>query len=184
MPSPEAEKKRYLLHKNDATDSGYSAWLEQFITEAVAPFVKPGSSILDFGSGPMPSLGEKLRTLGYRVSLYDPFFAPSPEWETQKFDAILLHEVFEHLLYPGLTLERLLSGIKPGGYLCIRSGFHADSTDSFDCWWYRSDVTHIGFMGRQTPGFLEEYYRIKLEYMNGTDIAVFRNLLAEAADGA
>jgi len=174
LPSPEAEKTRYLLHRNNPRDGGYSAWLQTFIDEAVLPFAVPGSRILDFGSGPEPLLGTMLARLGYAVTLFDPFFAPSPAWETGYFDMIVMHEVFEHLADPLDAFKCLLQRCSPGGRICLRTGFLPDTQAGFDSWWYRSDSTHIGFIARETAIFMARTFALRLEYDNNRDIAVFK----------
>ncbi len=165
---------RYLLHDNDAGDSGYSEWLQEFIDLAVLPFAKPPSRILDFGSGPVPYMGNMLAKLGFAVSMFDPFFAPSTAWEKEKFDLILMHEVFEHLVEPGITLKRLLPHCSPGGRMCIRTRLLPVHPERFDAWWYRSDLTHVGFIARETISYIASFFNLEPEYENGKDIIVFK----------
>jgi len=87
---------------------------------------------------------------------------------------IVLHEVFEHLVDPGNTFRTLRRRCLPGGRICIRSGFLPDSPDAFDSWWYRSDLTHIGFLARETAGFLADSLNMLLEYENGRDTIILK----------
>ena len=153
--SPAEEKARYLLHRNDAANRGYSDFLRAFIDKALAPFKKPGARILDFGSGPIPVLAEMTAGMGYRCDRYDPFFARTRSWEDRFYEAILLHEVAEHLREPGKVLSTLAGRVARGGILAIRTRFQPEAAEDFQNWWYRMDRTHVGFF---TPSCLVKFF--------------------------
>ncbi len=155
FPSLEEEKKRYLLHKNSAQDSGYTAYLRQFIDTAILPYLVPGSRVLDFGSGPEPVLSTLLRDSGFDCDSYDPFFMPGDRWRGSSYDAIVLHEVAEHLHDPGKTLLGIIPYLKPGGLIAVRTRFPPAEDGAFLSWWYRMDSTHVGFF---TPAGLEKLF--------------------------
>ena len=74
--TPDAERRRYLLHRNAPDDPGHRAFLSRLV-RALAPRLPRGAAGLDYGSGPSPTLATMLRALGFTVDVYDPFFAPS-----------------------------------------------------------------------------------------------------------
>lgn len=148
------EKARYLLHKNDPSDSGYLDFLHSFLAKAFIPYAKPGGRVLDFGSGPSPVLAEILRDKGFQCDRYDPIFARTRSWRKRCYGAILLHEVAEHIRNPGTVFSALAERIDPGGVIAIRSRF-LPSMDDFPTWWYRMDSTHVSFF---TPDCLIRFF--------------------------
>ncbi len=147
--NPEQEKQRYLLHQNSKHDEKYIAWLEVFIS-ALKQYLKPGSSILDFGSGPTPVLAESLIDNGFQVSLYDPYFAPNTAVFENRYHAIVIHEVIEHLGNPLAALQSLVPLLKPEGFLAIRTQLRPSDDEAFDRFWYRKDQTHRSFFMEKT----------------------------------
>lgn len=139
------EKARYLLHRNDLANSGYVDFLGAFIQRALTPFKHPGARILDFGSGPSPLLAELTTRLGYTCDIHDPFFAPTRSWKNRAYDAILIHEVAEHLHEPGIVFSTLTERVAVGGIIAIRTRFLPEATEDFHDWWYRLDRTHVSF---------------------------------------
>jgi len=168
------EKTRYLLHRNDPPSPGYTDFLRAFLAQALLPYKDPGSRILDFGSGPAPVLAEMLKALGYVCDRYDPIFARTRSWRRRSYDAILLHEVAEHIRSPGSVYSTLAGLIVPGGIIALRTRFLPSSMDEFPGWWYRMDPTHIGFY---TAECLTRYFERKgfsLLALARPDIIVFR----------
>jgi len=169
------EKARYLLHKNDASNAGYLDFLRDFLKSALLPYTKPGSLVLDFGSGPSPQLATMAAALGYRCDIYDPIFAKTRSWRRRDYDAILLHEVVEHLRRPSEALSRLAARVRTGGVLAIRTRFLPGSAKDFSSWWYRMDPTHVSFY---TPACLSGFFSIKgysPVSLQEPDIIIFRN---------
>lgn len=168
------EKARYLLHRNDMSNPGYVAFLRSFIMKAVAPFKAPGCLVLDFGSGPAPVLAAMLEEAGYRCDLYDPVFAKTRAWRKRRYDAILLHEVAEHMRSPGTSLAFLATRVDEGGIIAIRTRFLPESMEDFGSWWYRMDPTHVSFY---TVRCLVEYFTARgfsLLSSSAPDIIVFK----------
>jgi SAM-dependent methyltransferase len=117
------------------------------IVETVSSVLEPGSTVLDFGSGPCDKVA-MLQMLGYNCYACDDL---SDEWHTTEnnrdkiiqftkdiginftlldgnelhyeenvFDMVMLHDVLEHLHdSPRELLNTLIGYIKPGGYLYI-----------------------------------------------------------------
>ena len=70
------EKKHYLKHNNSITDKNY----KKFLLKLIKP-IKDKISIsdlgLDYGCGFAPALASILKSYGFKVELYDPFFFPN-----------------------------------------------------------------------------------------------------------
>jgi len=168
------EKARYLLHRNDVSNSGYVAFLRSFIMKAITPFKAPGCLVLDFGSGPAPVLARMLEEAGYRCDMHDPVFAKTRLWKKRRYDAILLHEVAEHMRSPGTMLAILTTLVDKGGIIAIRTRFLPESMEDFGSWWYRMDPTHVSFY---TVRCLVDYFAARgfsLLSMYAPDIVVFQ----------
>ena len=145
----EDEKKKYDEHENDIGNEGYVNFLMNFFESSVAPYIAQGH-ILDFGSGPTPVFRDLLTALGYKVTIYDYFYADDLSYLNDKYDLITMVEVAEHLQNPMPILEQLKSILKPGGYLSILTLFHPKDFDQFRNWWYIRDETHVVFYTAET----------------------------------
>ena len=167
FPNREMERNRYLSHHNSTENSGYLTYLQKFLASSFYPFVPSGSSILDFGSGPEPVLADLLKAKGFSVDTYDPFFAPSCQWEKQKYDAVTAVEVFEHIRNPSCEIKKLSGVLNQNGSIIVRTMLHAENKMSFTSWWYRQDSTHISFFAKRTMKLLAE--------QNGLVIFSFKN---------
>lgn len=173
LPSAEEEKARYLLHRNDPKDPGYRSWLEAFLERAVLPWARPGCSVLDFGSGPVPSMARLLGERGLRASSYDPFFAPDLDWRRRRWDIVLVHEVAEHLAEPGSVFSGLAGAMPPGAALCVRTSFYPPGREAFAAWWYRMDRTHVGFFSLGSFCSMAARLGLTLEWTDGKDSVTF-----------
>ncbi len=147
--SKEEEKKRYLQHNNTLANTGYVAMFEAFITHALEPAFSRVQTVLDFGCGPNPVFAQIMKNHGKSVDVYDPFFFPSDEYLSRRYDLITLTEVIEHIRYPLDALKMLISRLSDSGMLAVMTKFHSGVTD-FDAWWYRKDNTHISFFSQKT----------------------------------
>jgi len=173
-PRRSAELQRYRLHHNDPEDVGYRAFLRQFIERAVVPFVPAGTTVLDFGSGPVPAMGGLLEEGGRRCRAYDPFFAPSEAWRRRRWECVILHEVAEHLKCPGRTFGAIARRLEPGAVLAIRTRFAPERREDFASWWYRRDPTHVGFFSARSLARLAEILGLEILRIETPDLAVFR----------
>lgn len=144
--SPEEEKRRYDLHKNDPDDSGYRKFLSRLVGPMAEKLPK-GSKGLDFGSGPGPALAAMFEERGYRMTLYDPFYADDESVFGRKYDFITATEVVEHLYRPKAELDRLWVCLKEGGWLGIMTKQVRDR-EAFAGWHYIRDETHIAFYSK------------------------------------
>lgn len=155
--SPGQEAERYRLHQNRITDDGYVRFLMPVVDCLRRHGVK--GRVLDYGAGPAPVLVEILRREGYEAVGYDPVFEPArgdacretggrdtPQGDPTggMFDAVVSTEVFEHFREPGRDLDRLVSVLKPGGWLVAMTELFAEGVD-MAVWPYANDPTHILF---------------------------------------
>ena len=67
------EKKHYLKHNNSTSDTRYKNFLLKLI-KPMKDKISLSDIGLDYGCGFAPALANILKTYGYKVELYDPFF--------------------------------------------------------------------------------------------------------------
>lgn len=147
--SLEEEKEKYDEHQNDEENIGYVNYLFNFFEAAIRPYLLKGA-ILDFGSGPNPVFQVLLQKEGYKVTIYDYFYAPSLDYQLKTYDLISTIEVVEHLQDPLPIFKHFKDLLKPGGYLSIMTLFHFNDFSSFKDWFYIRDVTHVSFYTSKT----------------------------------
>ncbi len=168
--SEDDEKKRYDLHRNSPHDPGYCRYLSRLFIE-MQRYIQPGSSGLDFGSGPEPVLALMFQEAGFRMTLFDRFYEPNYAALGQQYDFITASEVVEHLHDPGTELERLWACLKPGGRLGIMTQF-AVSRDAFPEWHYKNDLTHVSFFSRPAFAWLARSWNAELTVAE-SDVVLF-----------
>lgn len=142
------EKAHYDQHENSPDDAGYRQFLGRLF-EPVNARIVPGSSGLDFGSGPGPTLSIMFEEAGHNVSIYDPFYSPDRAPLTRLYDFVTASEVVEHFGNPCEDLSRLWSCVRPGGVLGIMTKQVVDEA-SFSDWHYKNDLTHVSFFSSET----------------------------------
>lgn len=155
--SPEKEKQRYDLHENDPADPGYRKFLNQLFIP-MQQKIDPGSSGLDFGSGPGPTLHLMFEEKGHSMNIYDPFYADDPSVLRQNYDFITTTETAEHLYHPAKEFKTLWNCLKPNGYLGIMTMF-VPSKQEFPDWHYRKDDTHVTFYSEKTFRWLAKQWK-------------------------
>ena len=116
--SAEDEKARYDLHQNSPDDQRYRKFLSRLFIP-MQERLAPGSSGLDFGSGPGPTLSVMFEENGHSMAIYDHFYAMEPSVLEKQYDFITATEVLEHLQNPRMELDRLWTLLKPGGILGV-----------------------------------------------------------------
>jgi len=181
--APEAERHIYELHRNSPEDTGYRRFLMRLV-EPLAARLEPERHLqpqggllgLDFGCGPGPALSLLLQEQGFRMQLYDPFFAPDRSVLQSGYDFITCTEVMEHLYTPAIEWPLLLGLLKPGGWLGIMTKLVLDR-DAFMHWHYKNDPTHVSFFSRATFRFLAVRDRLILEFV-GRDVILLRKPLS------
>ena len=148
LPGGNEEKAHYDRHRNSMDDPGYRRFLAR-LAEPLIDRLAPGSHGLDFGCGPAPVLAAMLREAGHETVLYDPFYAPDRTVLTHPRDFITCSETAEHFHDPAGEFERLVSLLRPGGWLAVMTCFQNDDTRFAD-WHYRRDPTHVVFYRAET----------------------------------
>jgi hypothetical protein len=167
------EKKRYDLHQNSSEDAGYRRFLGCLFTPLNQRLV-PGSSGLDFGSGPVPTLSRMFEKAGHAVTIFDHYYEHAPSALERQYDFITATEVVEHLREPRKELERLWACLKCGGWLGIMTK-SAVGRIAFSSWHYKNDLTHICFFSRATFAWLAAAWSADLTFPD-EDVVLFRKI--------
>jgi SAM-dependent methyltransferase len=164
------EKAVYTLHENNPDDPGYRRFLSR-LSEPLLERLPFGSSGLDFGCGPGPTLARMLEAAGMKVALYDPYFSPDQSALASCYDFVTCTEVIEHLYHPAAVFRQLDSLIRPGGYLGVMTCFQTDDA-RFANWHYRRDPTHVVFYKEATLQWLADHHGWHLD-VPAKDVAIF-----------
>jgi len=168
------EKERYETHNNDVTDKRYQNFVRP-ITEAVKQTFPLTANGLDYGCGTGPVASFVLESKGFKkITLYDPFFQPSEEHLTQRYDFIICCEVIEHFFSPKEEFLRLRNLLKPNGKLfCKTSILKTDCHETyFQDWWYKNDPTHVFFYTSKTLEYIRVQFGFKTLSIE-TDLITF-----------
>lgn len=96
-----------------------------------------------------------LREAGHHMALYDPFFQPDPKPLQNTFDLVTCTETTEHFHRSAEEFARLMSLVRPGGWLAIMTCFQTDDI-RFTGWRYRRDPTHVVFYREATFRYLAQ----------------------------
>lgn len=178
--SSTAEKAVYDHHQNSPEDEGYRQFLSQLANPLSARLGKQPLHGLDFGSGPGSALPVLLQEKGYRMAVYDPYYAPDPAVLAQRFDFITCTEAIEHFYQPAREWRLLLGLLKPGGWLGLMTSLTThistkpatnQTTDltvnvtDFAQWHYKNDPTHVSFFSHNTFQYLAERDALSLEFI-------------------
>ena len=162
-----AEKAVYDQHENDPSDAGY----RRFLSRLAHPLLKrltPGMQGLDYGSGPGPTLSVMLEEAGMVMAIYDPYYAPDPAPLHRRYDFVTCTETVEHFCRPARDWARLVSLVRPGGYLGIMTKLVIDR-ERFRDWHYRRDLTHVSFHHADTFAWLGHHFELGVERID-TDV--------------
>lgn len=166
------EKERYDLHENNPEDDGYLQFLKK-LTNPLAERLPSHSHGLDFGCGPAPTVSLILEALGHKVDCFDKYYANTPSLLTQHYDFVTSTEVLEHLREPREEIQRLISTLKPNGYLGIMTKL-LPPFDKFANWHYKRDLTHICFYSDSTFEWLAKEWDLSLEII-GNDVVILQS---------
>lgn len=158
--SVDEERRRYDLHRNDASDAGYRRHLGK-LHAPLSERLERGAVGLDFGSGPGPVLSMMFEEAGYPVRIYDPHYAPDISVLASKYDFVTSTEVVEHFTDPAREWARMTGLLRPRGWLGIMTRLLDDGTVFAD-WYYKNDPTHVCFYRRQTMDWLARRYRLDI----------------------
>ena len=183
VPSPyfisrEEEKKRYDLHQNSPRDPGYLRFLSRLFVP-LQQCLTPGSSGLDFGSGPEPVISRMFEDAGHSMTLFDQFYEPAAAVLEKQYDFIIAAEVVEHLRDPEMELERMWACLKPGGRLGIMTS-SVIGQEAFPHWHYKNDPTHVCFFSRATLAWLAREWDAEL-VIPDEDVFLFRKKTVSSA---
>lgn len=171
--SVEDEKAVYDLHQNAPDDIYYRRFLSR-LTEPLLARLSANSQGLDFGCGPGPTLSVMMIEKGHKMALYDIYYHHRPEvlLAEAQYDFVTSTEVVEHLANPRQELDRLWSLIRPGGYLGLMTKL-VTNHQSFACWHYKNDPTHINFFAKGSFVYLGHTWGSAPEFI-GSDVIIFR----------
>ncbi len=166
------EKSRYDLHRNNPKDERYRKFLSK-IFNPVLRYLSPGDVGLDFGSGPGPTLSLMFSEQGYKVDLFDKFYANNESIFNNKYNFITSSEVVEHLDNPGVELNRLFNMLDNGGVLAIMTQMLNSDID-FSSWHYKDDPTHICFFSKNTMKYLAKSWQVDVSFYGGDVVLFFK----------
>ena len=133
---PEAELARYQLHENSPEDRRYRKFLSR-LTDHLVPNLSLGAEGLDYGSGPGPTLSVMLEEHGFRMNIYDPYFAPNTD---------TLEQTYDFITWLGVMTEMLVSD------------------ENFAEWWYHREPTHVCFYKQATMAWIATQYDWEVVY--------------------
>ncbi|MCK5197293.1 MAG: class I SAM-dependent methyltransferase [Spirochaetales bacterium] len=172
--SGEDELAEYNKHQNSHSDPGYRKFFSRLFNP-LSSRLNSGSSGLDFGSGPGPTLSVMFEEEGHSMSLFDIFYAPDKEIFARQYDFITASEVVEHLHNPAIELDLLWSILKPEGWLGLMTKLALDK-DAFSKWHYKNDLTHVCFFSIETMEYLTKLWNTKY-LLFGKDVILFQKPL-------
>jgi len=173
--SKEDELKIYETHENSIEDPRYVDYFRRFLDEAVFPFDNGGRKGLDFGSGPTPVLSMLLeRDYGYKMDIYDLFYAPEKIYEGKTYDLVTSTEVVEHLADPLVHFRTMKEAMKENGILAVMTQFHQNDEEHFRNWHYMRDRSHIAFYRKKTMEIISDIVGLEILYCNDKNYVTFR----------
>ena len=134
-------------------------------------------NILDFGSGPGPTIEVVLGEQGWTVTNYDPFFTPDEQALKERYDLISCTEVVEHFHTPKTSWKLLLSLLKPQGNLVIMTqpSDQYSTESAFKHWRYIREKSHIAFYHSQTMYWIAKTYGLQLSILSPSVFWFSRN---------
>jgi pseudouridine kinase len=176
-PDDAEARARYGLHRNNSDNGGYVAFLNRIIDRALAAAGPGVRRIVDWGSGPAAVCSDLLRSRGYFVDSWDPFFAADKLPRAESCDLALCIEVAEHFRDPLPDFLELASRVRPGGLLALHTHLVPDGDEAFRAWWYKEDRTHVAFYAEGTLSRLARIAGLTLVGIEEGRLALFRRPL-------
>ena len=170
-PSAQQELEEYRLHENDPQDSGYRRFLHKVthpMMTWLATEASPDATILDFGSGPGPTISVVLEERGWTVVNYDPFFAPDAHVLTNRYDLISCTEVVEHFQNPRQSWAQLFALRKEQGQVIVMtqpSDQHS-TEERFKRWRYIRETSHVVFYHTRTMAWIATAHGLELSVLS------------------
>jgi 2-polyprenyl-3-methyl-5-hydroxy-6-metoxy-1,4-benzoquinol methylase len=169
----EDESTEYDRHDNTMESTGYVNIFRELIKSYITP-LKISRKVLEFGSGPGPVLYQLLQESGYDVTQYDPFYHSSTSYRNKTYQLITSTEVVEHFFDPVKEFKHLSSILEQGGYLLIMTHLRKMDLDQFLTWWYRRDITHVGFYHLNTFAYIAKICGLTVVKHNDKNIILFQ----------
>lgn len=161
--SSSLEKKRYDLH---ICDEGYKEYMYK-VYEKIVPYLENGKS-LDFGCGKIHYLADILNENGLECKYYDKYYYPV--FPKDKYDNIILIEVFEHIENIYALLKDLKLLLNPKGKIIIMT---KPIPKNLENWWYLRDETHISFVTINTMKYLGKQFNMQVEVDEKSSFFIF-----------
>jgi hypothetical protein len=168
--APDKERSRYDLHENSPDDPEYRAFLRRLI-DPLLPHLEKGSSGLDFGSGPGPTLSLMMRQRGFEMEDYDPFYSEDDSVLEGRYDFIACTETVEHFCEPRKSWELMLGLVRPGGVIGVMTDLFEEGMD-FSDWHYIRDDTHVAFYSRKCFDWIAGRFNLTVSCSRGS-VAIF-----------
>lgn len=159
---PSVESLRYEHHKNDIRTAGYEKFLRELINPVLERVTKKSQG-LDYGSGPYPMLSEIMTEDGYKIEIYDPFFANDKSKLDTQYDYITCCEVAEHFYNPNEEFQKLNHLLNEKGILGVRTGILTTEID-FKGWFYKEDDTHVVFYTPKSIDWICKQFQFESVY--------------------
>jgi len=125
--------------------------------------LRPGACGLDFGCGREPTLSVLFEEAGFPCANYDLHYFNDPAVLAMQYDFVTCSETMEHFRNPRAEFERLLSLVKPGGWIGIMTQLRDDAPE-FSTWFYKDDATHLCFFSQRTFQWLEKTYTLRADF--------------------
>ena len=151
------QRRHYQKHNNDLSDMGYREHLMRVI-RPLRSLLGENANGLDYGCGPILSIGALMKTEGIDCHSFDPFFFPDQSLLTSDtYDFITCAEVVEHFNDPHNQFQHLYEMLRPDGLLAVMTQL---PPPSFKGWWYHRDPTHVAFYSEETFDWIARYWHM------------------------
>ncbi len=173
LPDEETALNRYKKHQNDDDNQGYRQFLSRIVERALFYAGKP-ETVIDWGSGPVPSLSRMMRNLGFSVFSWDPHFSASELPQQSFYDLGMCVETAEHFINPQKDFSAFFAALKPGAFAVIHTHLAPEDDEAFLRWWYMEDITHVSFYSNRSLEMLGDMNSASLIALEDRKLAVFR----------
>jgi hypothetical protein len=168
------EKARYELHRNSPHDPGYIRFLDQLV-EPLCRILPAGAAGLDYGSGRVAVLAQRVRARGFACDSFDPHFDPDPAAPAVRYDFLAASEVFEHFRNPRREIERFLSLLKPAGIAAVMTEWRPHES-MLERWHYLSDPTHVAFYHEKTFEWIARRFGLEIVFRDGKRVVILKRV--------
>ena len=154
----EQQRRHYEKHNNDLSDAGYREHLMRVI-RPLRSLLGENANGLDYGCGPILSIGTLMKAEGIECHSFDPLFFPDDTLLTEDtYDFITCSEVAEHFNDPHKEFQNLYEMLRPGGFLAVMTQL---PPLSFKGWWYHRDPTHVVFYSEETFDWIAKHWNMR-----------------------